>query len=506
MNFRLIVPFLVLLASCVVKEEENINHTVKSKPRYIVLIFDNFPADHKIHLNDTQKSAYTLARFELRYFDDHFIQRVLKPKVESRDTIQIEFDRETIEMQHSVRAIDNYEYIFQRGDTVLFTYEDKIPSARVINRNVSEYELNYDLKFRQQVCPNDYPAMVKLITPYMFITYNAEHIGSEGEKSGIAGQIDMVRATASVRFTKELQLEQDYIDSLFSASLISYKSSEWLKQKLYLKDLTKAAYQDNLNLEQINQGLANNDSLLGYHAYRFWLSQLRDVLYERKVKRIVTRNSNLADYRIVYDSIERNKIFMGKLKDVLLFETSDLLFQNGKPKENKVHANRMKLDINDSILVNHLLTKYQLEIPASNEIHLISMSGETISLAQVLKKNFGKVVFVDIWASWCGPCIQEFPASKDLRSKLKGQNVVFVYLSIDDEREKWKASSVRNNLPATNSFLIENKLTSTTWSDLDVQSIPRYLIYNSNGDLEIGDGPRPSSPQALEIIQKLLNQ
>ncbi|MBX2895250.1 MAG: TlpA family protein disulfide reductase [Cyclobacteriaceae bacterium] len=503
MNARLIVVAL-LLASCVVKDDPS--YSGKLKSRHIVLIFENFPIDHKVFLNDTQKSAYTIARYELKYYDDNGIQRTLKPKSEPNDTIIITSDRETIEVQHRVKTIDNYEYVFQRGDTVLFKYSDKVPQARVINREVSEYEVNYDLKYREKVCQNGYPALCKLLNPLLFVTFNADYFGLEGERPGIAGQTDKIKAMASIRFTGEQEKEHEFIDSLFSAGLISNKSFDWLKQRLQLNAFIKDAHLNATDLKQVSEYLNGSDSLLGRHSYRLWLSQLRATLYDNKVNRISTKNSNFPDYRIVYDSIVANKNFSGKLRDVFLFETLDLLFERGKLKENKLYAQRMKDEIRDSTLINHLLIKYQLEAPSTNEIQLISLTSERTSLNQVLQMNFGKIIYVDIWASWCGPCIQEFPASKDLRSKLKGQNVVFVYLSIDDDKVKWQTSSVKNSLPDNNSYVVVDKVTSTQWNELDVQSIPRYLIYNRNGDLKFRDAPRPSSPETFELIQKLLSQ
>jgi len=48
----------------------------------------------------------------------------------------------------------------------------------------------------------------------------------------------------------------------------------------------------------------------------------------------------------------------------------------------------------------------------------------------------GKVVFVNNWASWCPPCIVEMPSIEELKGKLKGEDVVFVMVSFDQEKEK----------------------------------------------------------------------
>lgn len=63
-----------------------------------------------------------------------------------------------------------------------------------------------------------------------------------------------------------------------------------------------------------------------------------------------------------------------------------------------------------------------------------------------LKEFKGKVLYIDTWATWCKPCIAEFPGSISLRSSYKdNSDVVFIFLSIDSDEQKWK--TYLNNNP-----------------------------------------------------------
>lgn len=54
----------------------------------------------------------------------------------------------------------------------------------------------------------------------------------------------------------------------------------------------------------------------------------------------------------------------------------------------------------------------------------------------LLEKYKGKVIFLNLWASWCGPCIAEMPGIQNLYDKVDKENIVFVMVSLDDTPEK----------------------------------------------------------------------
>lgn len=109
----------------------------------------------------------------------------------------------------------------------------------------------------------------------------------------------------------------------------------------------------------------------------------------------------------------------------------------------------------------------------------------------------GKYIYVDIWASWCGPCNREIPYLRELEKTLGNDKVEFVAISIDEDINAWKAAVKRHNLKG-NQFIGNDSLATM----LKIQGIPRYLIYDPDGRLLNTDAPRPSS--GMEI-RRLLN-
>jgi thiol-disulfide isomerase/thioredoxin len=134
---------------------------------------------------------------------------------------------------------------------------------------------------------------------------------------------------------------------------------------------------------------------------------------------------------------------------------------------------------------------------------LTDLNGKQFNFA----KYKGKVIYVDFWASWCGPCRQEFPFSKKMHASLtdkQKKNIVFLYISIDEDPNNWKNAVERLQLDNGEHGYSEGGWASEVVRKYQINSIPRYMIIDKNGTIVQPEAVRPSGPDTLDILLKLI--
>lgn len=115
----------------------------------------------------------------------------------------------------------------------------------------------------------------------------------------------------------------------------------------------------------------------------------------------------------------------------------------------------------------------------------------------------GKVLYIDIWATWCGPCCKEIPHLEKVVEQMKSNDKVrFISVSVDENHDAWQ-NKLNKDKPQWEQFILspeEGKQFMEKWG---INGIPRFIILSANGTLLNVDAPRPSNPDLVKTLEEL---
>jgi len=127
-------------------------------------------------------------------------------------------------------------------------------------------------------------------------------------------------------------------------------------------------------------------------------------------------------------------------------------------------------------------------------------AGGTLSLDDLK----GKYTYIDVWATWCGPCIAEIPSLKKVEKQFHGKNINFLSLSIDDpkDHDKWKKMIVDKELGGIQ-VLADKAWESQFIKDYYIRGIPQFILLDPEGKIVTRNAPRPSNPKLIKLFNEL---
>jgi thiol-disulfide isomerase/thioredoxin len=117
----------------------------------------------------------------------------------------------------------------------------------------------------------------------------------------------------------------------------------------------------------------------------------------------------------------------------------------------------------------------------------------------------GKYVYVDVWATWCGPCKAEIPSLKKMEEKYHDANIVFVSISVDTKKdyEKWRAFVTEKELGGVQ-LVADKDWSSEFVKAYMINGIPRFILIDPAGNVVQANAPRPSDPKLVVLLDGLL--
>lgn len=150
----------------------------------------------------------------------------------------------------------------------------------------------------------------------------------------------------------------------------------------------------------------------------------------------------------------------------------------------------------DNVATAKEMTKASQSVP---EALLTTPEGETVKLSSLIK---GKFTYIDVWATWCGPCCQEIPFLEKLVEKFKGNDKVqFLSISLDQDTDAW-LKMLELVKPQWTQFIIQGEAAEQFSMDWRIRGIPRFIMINPDGTVFSADATRPSNAVTVSTIEE----
>ena len=136
---------------------------------------------------------------------------------------------------------------------------------------------------------------------------------------------------------------------------------------------------------------------------------------------------------------------------------------------------------------------------AAPDITLNTPDGKSVQLSSLLK---GKFTYIDVWATWCGPCVKEIPHLEQLVKRFAGNDKLqFISISVDENTKAWKDKLAKDK-PQWAQFVLtpqNNQIFSKDWG---ITGIPRFIMIDSKGNIFSGDASRPSDEKTAKTLEE----
>ncbi|MFN3803033.1 TlpA family protein disulfide reductase [Belliella pelovolcani] len=411
--------------------------------------------------------------------------------IKNNDTIVLHLEEQYELFSISpVERLDNKDFLLESGDTLFIVWENEefhFSRKKEVRFRLAEW--SYDL-----IIPNNLESMK--IDSLKSIFVKTQEMGG---RKFILPNIEKKNI-----WEESLPNYVLLTNTFYSKVIDSLEKKIDAKSQLYAILAKKKKFND---LDQVFAIVKNDkfkqdlyDEYLTVESFQNrYLSSVYGQYYFRNYSR--QKNINLQD---VYDDSFQD--FDPTI--IRYFKSRTIQEMVGKKYNRDVilsYLDKYKAEYGELSPLEELAQEMEFQAIEIDDMALQSMNGETI-LWEELKNHWkGKVIYLDFWASWCAPCLRAMPYSKSLNRKLSDEEVVFIYLSINDKEKPWLEKSHLFEI-AENNYLIKNSKTSEFIKANKINTIPRYLIFDREGNLVHLDAPGPEKDESFEVLMQILKK
>jgi thiol-disulfide isomerase/thioredoxin len=171
-------------------------------------------------------------------------------------------------------------------------------------------------------------------------------------------------------------------------------------------------------------------------------------------------------------------------------------FENDKKIFNEIAGLICDSEISSEMIRNFENLQYTINGASFPSSDLVDINGERF----IPEKYKGKYVLIDVWGTWCVPCMKMIPFFQKLEKEYCGKNIVFIGICTSSEKEAWLRKLQQLHFDGEQFFDSSSEFTKI----MNITAIPHYLIYDPEGHLVVYKTDMPDSPKIREILDSLI--
>lgn len=276
-------------------------------------------------------------------------------------------------------------------------------------------------------------------------------------------------------------------------------------KKVYLKKLSPEE-RTKLDEKVLEGGNPDEVALFKRSAsYREWMDNYIMKLRNTKYKSDTTlgyEGRDLVKLRVVTNEIKEPFI-----KEYLSYGLTNSILKMVKSETAREEAYQafMAMATNDKVKKElkevHENNKMMASNAMSPDFSYVNIDNKKVAL----KDLRGKYVYIDVWATWCGPCKAEIPFLQKVEKDYHGKNIEFVSLSVDKQadKSKWEKYVKENKLGGIQ-VIADKDFESEFIRKYNIAAIPRFILIDPKGKIVSGNALRPSDPALRDLLNTLL--
>jgi thiol-disulfide isomerase/thioredoxin len=279
--------------------------------------------------------------------------------------------------------------------------------------------------------------------------------------------------TSSFRELENVRIEADFLNSIYSLQIYY-------------------VYKNKIQGDSLRIFKENYQDLIEKYSLKMPYTKLRKEYMKLTAYRIILPQL----IRLIPADKSRNDFWNEWFESKGLREHMENAENRDSLEKLSVDINKIKNDEFRSSLLSSL-QKFMLYGNGDDFVNFgFKVSNDSIVRVDEFK---GKVIYIDLWATWCGPCLKELKYLQQLKEKFKDKNVVFLSISIDTDINKWKDYLAKNLYSEYQGIVDQYEL-----KDFNIATIPRVIVVNKFFKIEEMNGPLPSSPNATDLLERLI--